>query len=283
MVKAPRHFLAAISDEPSALHGVRFIAQFLRPADDIAVTLLFIAPKPPDVEGAGRILNAALEKGNTALAKAEQLLREAGFRAEGIESKKLIARRDKALEIAAEAKRGLYDAVILGRRARAWFMDLIESSVSSDLLISGMETPLWIARMPEENRRGVLACVDDSQQSHNMVDHLGYILAPEDQDITLLNVYDPGTEDRILADLAFDRCFEILMNHGLDRERIHTKVLESYTPAKAILRHAAHGAYAAVGVGRTGEDRGLARRLFMGSVSRTLLKELTGAALLVHQ
>lgn len=283
MVKASRHILAAVSDEPSALHGVRFIARFLRPADDIAVTLLFVAPRPPDVEGAGRLLNTALEKGKAAQAKAGQLLLEAGFRAESIERKSLIARRDKALEIAAEAKRGLYDAVILGRRGRAWLMNLVDSSVSYDLLTSGIQTPLWIARMPEGGRRGVLACVDDSPQSHHMVDHLGYILAPEDHDITLLNIYDPGTEDRILADLVFDRCLEILTDNGMDRRRIHTKVLESYTPAKAILQHVAQHPYAAVGVGRTGEDQGLAGKLFMGSVSRTLLKELTGAALLVHQ
>lgn len=280
MVKAPRHILAAISDEPSALHGVRFISRFLRVTDDIAVTLLFVVPKPPDVENPGRFLTSSLARGKFSLDQAARLLVEAGFPSESVEQKNLFARRSKPAELAAEAVRGLYDAVVLGRRGHAWLMDLVEGSVSSDIVDTGLRVPVWIARMPGEDRTGVLACLDDSEQAFGMVDHVGFLLARESQPITLFSVLDPGHEDHARADALFKRAVGMLEQHGVGVERIHTKTVASANPAKAILAEAADGHYAAIGVGRTGENKGT---LFMGSVSTTLLKELTGAALLVHQ
>ena len=50
---------------------------------------------------------------------------------------------------------------------------------------------------------------------------------------------------------------------------------------KAILDEAEQGRYAAVAVGRTGAGQGLLEKIFMGSVSDTLFRELERAALWV--
>jgi nucleotide-binding universal stress UspA family protein len=72
---------------------------------------------------------------------------------------------------------------------------------------------------------------------------------------------------------------EMLVADGISPERIRFKVIHEANPGKAIIREAGTAGFAAVAVGRTGTGMGLLKKIFVGSVSRALFRELEGASL----
>lgn len=284
-----RHFLVTVSRDRSARYGVRFIQSFFSNKDDLKLTLYYTASRPPmgsempDFEERAeidRMYEQRERQGRKALAEARKYLIDSGFDREGIADKLHFRKGTTAMDIVQEGERGLYDAVVLGNRGLSWLEELMESSVTREMLERRLTIPLWMCRQPELGRENVLACVDDSEQTFRMIDHVGFVLAREPgQAVTLLNVYDPNSGDRVFAEELFTHCTEILTGHGVEPERIRTRVVESYNVARAVLRVAERDRFAVVAAGRTGEDRGFMRRLFMGSVSSTLYRKLVGAVL----
>ncbi|WP_029896369.1 universal stress protein [Desulfohalovibrio reitneri] len=288
-----RKLLVTVGREKGAPHGARFICDFFSDKEGLELTLYYTAPRPasstslPDYEERAeldRIAGLNARHGRAALARARSYLTSHGFPGDALTDKLHFRGESTAMDIVREGERGLYDAVVLGSRGVGWLESLVESSVSRDILDKRLTIPLWLCRRPEAGRRNVLACVDDSEQSFRMIDHVGFMLSQEPgQNVTLLNVFDPGSGDRIIAEELFARCGEILHSHGLAPERIGRRVIESRDPAKSILREADRQRHSVVAAGRTGADRGLVKRLFMGSVSSTLYSNLTGAVLWLVQ
>lgn len=284
-----REFLVTVSRDQSAQYGVRFISQFFSNKDTLDIALFYTTSQ--QVADQRMLSSNELAEQDRECKKQEQLGREAlekarshlilnGFNPKQIRTSLHFRRASTAIEIVQEGERGLYDAIVLGSRGLSWLETLLEDSVSHEILDKRLTIPLWICRKPEPERRNVLACVDDSEQAFRMVDHVGFILAHEtSQEITLLNIYDPHSGDRIFADAIFDRCEQILADNNIDPTRVHRKMLESYNISKGILDMATRHRFAVVAAGRTGEDKGFMKRIFMGSVSSELYKELTGAAL----
>ncbi|MEJ2025767.1 MAG: hypothetical protein P8Y00_12285 [Deltaproteobacteria bacterium] len=44
-----KHLLVTVSEQPSALNGIRFVGRFFSSKEEIKLTLLYIAPRPPAV------------------------------------------------------------------------------------------------------------------------------------------------------------------------------------------------------------------------------------------
>jgi len=63
--------------------------------------------------------------------------------------------------------------------------------------------------------------------------------------------------------------------------RISASAVEAFSPLKAIVREAEKGGYAAVVVARADKEKSLMDRLFMGSVTMALFREIQDAALWV--
>ncbi len=283
-----KHFLLSVSDSKASFWGARFLGDFLHDKDDVEVTV-YCSLAAPAVNGmpnyqerveADGLLERRQKAALAVLHKTTDFLHAKGFRKENLHHKLGRHRLSPAANILAEVKKGLYDALVLGRRGLGWLEELVENSVSRELLDRKGATPVWLCRLPEKGRRHVLACVDNSPQTERMVDHVGFILADQpEHEITLLNIYDPNSEDRMFAEVIFDTCKALLAENNYPLERVHTRIVESFTPAKAILEVLDEGQYAAVAAGRTGEDRGLRQRLFMGSVSSTLFRQVQGAGL----
>lgn len=283
-----KHFLLTVSADRTASWSVRFIADFFRNKQKCELTLFYTAriPEPPratlpsyeERQEMEQLQDARGKMGRRILQVARDALLASGFSGDNVHEKIHFCHYSKALDILKEGEDGLYDAIVLGRRGLGWVEELVESSVSHEILNMRGTVPVWICRVPQLGQRHVLACVDDSEQAMRMVDHVGFVLADEpEHDITLLNVYDPGSGDRIFAEEIFSRCKEILQENAIPPERVHTRMVESYNTSKVILRLAEN--FAVVAVGRTGEDRGLMRKLFLGSVSTTLYRQLQGRAL----
>jgi nucleotide-binding universal stress UspA family protein len=283
-----RHLLLAVSEDKSALHGLRFVSAFMDNRQGLRLTLFYTAPRPladqerfaayEEKQEAARQRQRSEAQGRKALAQARQRLLGMGFAEEQVETKFVFRRHSKIMDIILESAQGLYDAVVLGRRGLSWLEATVEDSVTTGLLQQeGLGFPIWICRKPDPERRNVLLCVDGSEASYRMVDHAAFMLGPQEHRITAFAVRKapaPGRDENMR-----EHCLQILAENGFPEERFAVKSVVASKPDRAILEEAHAGRYAVVGVGRTGMGRGMFKSMFMGSVSTTLLKELTGASL----
>ncbi len=284
-----RHFLITIGNDVNQLYGVRFVAYFLRDKSNVRLTLFNVVPDPPAVwaeERSHETLAAEEASFRRNIVKSEHILTECksilvqhGFQPGSIDTKHAAKGVSRVMTIVQEGEEGLYDAVVLGRRGTMRLEEILDESVSKGVLTEQITFPIWISREPEFGRRNVLLCVDGSAPGERIADQVGFVLADQPgHDVTLCYV-SPGAEARAEADEAFASAEAAMVRNGLDRQRISRKILDSARVAPAILREAADQRYAAVAVGRTGRGSGILGKLFMGSVSMALFKELREAAL----
>lgn len=287
-----KHLLVTVSEDQSAMHGLRFVGNFLHDKNDLKITLFLTAPSPTpaafEPEAASnaseeeRQLQLREQRSQTVIDKAREVLTRCGFAPGQIDSKLVFSRRSKVTDIAQEAERGLYDAVVLGRRGISWLEEALGESVSRGLLEETLSFPFWICRKPDVDRRNLLLCVDGSPPSLRMADHVGFMLAGQRaHEVTLYRIIRPNAASNRAAESIFEECHKLLLDNGLAPELINEKVAHESNVAQSILRTVEHDRYAAVAIGRTGVGGGLLTRMFMGSASSTLFRELSGAALWV--
>lgn len=287
-----RHLLVTLSTDMSALYGVRFVANFFSSPESLRLTFFYSESDPSShLAKSGDILYQELtcdmepdhSPVNGALEKARQLLCGKGFGAGRMEAKIVFKRYDKITDIILESEKGLYDALVLGRRGLTRLEEAFGNSVSRGVLEKHVGAPLWICRDSEEGRKNVLLCVDGSASSLTMADHVGFMLEHEPaHGIDLLTVVPhDGDEGRRQAEQALEKSMAALLENNIAEERIAARIVESRNVAKAILAEAEAGRYAVVAMGRTGVGQGRFPRLFMGSASDTLYQQLKGSVLWV--
>jgi nucleotide-binding universal stress UspA family protein len=248
------------------------------------ITLLYLTPKPPgrfEVDRETELQSKKSKaKGRKALNEVKGELLKSGFMEEQIFTRLRARRLSKVSEIIQEGSEGKYDAVVLGRRGLSWLEHAFDESVTQTLFEQAWDSPLWLCRKPDPERKDVLACVDGSDASHRMLDHVGFVLGQaREQNVTLLAVSRKGNVgDRVVEDILV-KSKETLVEAGVLSERIRFKVIHEANPGKAIIREAGVERFAAVAVGRTGTGMGLLKKVFVGSVSRALFRDLEGASL----
>ena len=279
-----RHLLVTVSERHDNLFGVRFVGVFFAQKEEVKVTLLYLTPNPPgrfDTDPGTQLQNKKSEAtGRKALNEAKQDLLKLGFKEEQVLIKLRPRMRSKVNEIIQEGSEGRYDAVVLGRRGLTRLEQTFDESVTGTLFEQEWGFPLWICRKPDPERKHVLACVDGSDASHRMLDHVGFILGQaRNQDVTLLAISRKGNVGEKAVEDILLRSKEILVADGISAERIRSKVIPETDAAKAIIKEAASERFAAVAVGRTGKAMGFLKKVFVGSVSRTLFQDLEGASL----
>ena len=285
-----KHLLLTVSEQQSGNYGVQFVGHFFSNKKDIKLTLFYAAPKPPAVWEGERTHETVSQseqyakqyenKGRKALEAAKKELVRSGFEHIGIGTKFQIRKVSKVMDIIQEGEKGLYDAVVLGRRGLSWLEEAFDESVSKGVLEKKVSFPIWICRKPELDRKGVLVCVDGSDEAYRMVDHVGFIMGQEkNQEVTLLLVNKPGATAKETAEVILSKAREHLLSNGFPAQMAKSKVLDAARVANAILEEAEQGRFAAVAVGRTGVGQGFLKRVFMGSVSEKLFQELEGIAL----
>jgi hypothetical protein len=290
-LKMERHFLLTVGDDLNSLYGVRFAGCFFTDRAEVRLTLLYVAPRFESMDPGEDVLQHQMdrrlakvyrEKGQAALDAGQKYLCDHGFVKEMMTTKLIAKRYGTVQDIVAEGHAGLYDAVILGRRGYSLFEKSFTNSVSRDILDRDLDFPIWICRRPEEGRKNVLLCVDESEPSLRIADHVGFILSQEEEHaVTLLHV-DSGEGKNV--ELLLEQARARLTENHIPQERIRTLVVRSTKVVKAILEEVEKGAYAAVAVGRGGsQPTGMLQRWFMGSRSMNLLEVLDKAALWVSK
>ena len=287
-----RHLLVTVSEQSSALYGVRFAGHFFSNKEALRMTLFYTAPRPPAVWEGERTHDSDRQseqqakqyeaKGLKALEEAKKVLIKLGFKQEQVGTKFQVRQRSKVMDIIQEGARGLYDAVVLGRRGLSWLEEVLDESVSRDLLETRVNFPIWTCRRPDIERRNVLVCVDGSDAAYRVADHVGFILGREERhEVTLFRVSKKEGHPDGDAESILEKSKAHLLEHGVPADRIKTKQVKAGSASRAILKEAEDGRFAAVAVGRTGAGQGLLGKLFMGPVSQTLFRELERAALCV--
>ncbi|MBA3031442.1 MAG: universal stress protein [Desulfobacteraceae bacterium] len=278
-----KHLLVTVSEQKSALYGIKFLGKLFSNKEDIKLTLLYTYSKSPVVWERGskekpftNQTHQYEDKGKKALEDASKALCDFGFKEKMITTRLDIRKSSKAGDILHEGAVGHYDAVVLGKRGVGWIEEAFEESVTKSLMKETFRFPIWLCKLPESGRKGVLLCIDGSEASYRMADHVGFVLAGQsDQNVTLMTVNpDKNEAEGMLAEAK-----QHLLKHKFPEEMIKSLVSKEKNAAKSILKEAKKGKYAAVAVGRREREPKLFKNMFLGSVSSVLFEDLAGASL----
>jgi len=288
-----KHLMVTISEDVNALFGLRYVFGFFTRRDLVRLTLFYVTPRPA---GGGfessapfcpprrdQATDSSCRQPPPALATARDWLLDMGFPEDRVEIKASPAKMGTVKDIATEAERGLYDAVVLGRRGFSWFDEIFADSVTHRLLWESISFPLWVCRNPMRHRKNVLLCMDDSEQAMRVADHVGFILKDEpEHGVTVFHNRAHGLPEGERIGDVMAKAGEALLRNGIEEERIDYLVKSSKDKAGLILQLAGQGEYAAVAVGRAGGKPDAMTNIF-GSTSLTLLRKLEGAALWISK
>jgi len=272
-----KHVLVTVSGQRSAFYSLRFLERFFTDRSQFRITLFADAPKVEPRRGERRDSGTATAR--KILSEAREQLLWAGFPEEMIDSRTQLQQLSTAMDIIQESERGGYDAIALGKRTISRLEEFLERSTTKEVLEKAALLPLWFCRPLEESCSGMLLCMDGSEASERMADHVGRILQVEpSQRITLFRVTDRAGAGK---GEALEKGRAILRGRGIPQENILTETAVSSHPGKTIADKAGREAYAVVAVGRTGRGSGALKKLILGSTSHHLFRELTRSTLWV--
>lgn len=199
-----------------------------------------------------------------ALAKASSLLQDSKMCVEQMITKTPKERYGTIKDILVEAETGLYDAVILGKRASytlQWMFERPADEIAKAAFRdNALEAPVWVCPAPKKGSKNVLVALDGSAGSLRAVDHVGYILANQEQhDITLMQVRNSGGPD---AERIFAEAMRILSEqYRIAPKRIETVQSWGINVAATLMAAAEKGNFAAIATGLQGEDGKVKKRI----------------------
>ncbi len=214
---------------------------------------------------------------------ARQILLDAGFPADSIETRLHERQKGIARDIIVEAGQG-YTALVVGRKGISRVRGVLLGSVATKLL--ERITTIPIVMVGREARPGkILIAFDGSGGSLKAVDCVGSLLGGSGYEISLTNVMRHEEKDRIaeaerFIAAGFDQAIERLISAGITRTCISTQIVTGApSRAEAIVKEADQGGYGTVVVGR----RGLSdvRDFSMGAVSNKVVQLTTRPAIWV--
>jgi nucleotide-binding universal stress UspA family protein len=178
-------------------------------------------------------------------------------------------------DILQEARKGRYDALVIGRRGIGKIEELFMGSVSSSILEICHDTPVWIID-GKVNSRKFLVPIDGTFNSLNAVDHLAYMLASNPgAEVTLFHsaallagktTADPkefhekwGKEwcDQHLdrPDSLFHAPRQLLVESGFPENNIFwLETFKGIDPSRQILRQALIDDFGTIVIGRRGSE-----------------------------
>ena len=277
------HFLVTISNDVRHLFGIRFVCTFFNNlTEDHQITLLHVSSiDRNDINRAlgsmwnrpGRDVDYQLTAGaRNAINSARELLLNRQMPEERILTKTFTEHYGKTNDILKEGEAGLYDAIILGRRASyalQWMFENPADETAQTIVKRLGSTPVWICPELETERKNVLLCLDGSDNSLRTADHVGYIIGPEiHQSITLFHV---ESADNPRPEEIFAGAESILLQHGIDHSRISQKAVRGRNIPAAIQAEVNRGKYAAAAVGFHGERERTANKEKLGGTTITRL------------
>lgn len=280
-----RHFLLAIRDE-SPSWGLRFLRQFFTDTESVVITLAYVPPRVYKGDSIDTVQTATLaQKGQVFLEENAQWIIERGFPAKGIHTKVLSNTAGVVQTIVQEAHKELYDAVIVGRRYLSWLERKYTTSVSRGILWESIDFPLWVSHAHEDGRKNIVFCVDCTESTTRMADHIGFIMGiAREHDVTLLHFESKGCD----SEQAFASARNALRANGVEDFRISTLSTTSMDISQSILRIADEEKFAVVAIameyGKQNSHGGIVfPKIIQNSVASELHENVKGFSLWVNQ
>ena len=182
-----RKILVAVDGSTYSYNCLRYLGHLFTDLADIHIHLLYVVPMgalPLGMEwlcDQDRIMSLSPTE-RRCYYSAKRFMQEAtlqlarrGIVAEQVSTQIKLARAGVAADIISEARSGLYDALLVGRRGLSKIEELIMGSVSVALAQGCYSMPVWIVD-GKVNSRKFLLTVDRSFNSLKAADHLGFIL-----------------------------------------------------------------------------------------------------------
>ena len=231
------------------------------------------------------------------LKKAVERLDRNGISAEQVTTELKLSTTNPAVEILHAARKGYYDALVIGRRGISKLEELILGSVSASLLEKCSDVPIWIID-GQVDSRNFLVPVDGSHFTLQAVDHLCFILQNNPHaEITLFHSTAMFSQTRELESgycprfLKGDWCkahkndkefyflapYQMLINSGFPAERIYRlETNKGMHASRQIVRQALIDDFGTIVMGR--RSREMKKGVF-GSVTEKVLAMSENAAI----
>jgi nucleotide-binding universal stress UspA family protein len=196
-------------------------------------------------------------------------------------------------DIALHAREGLYDAIVVGRRAYARGQEFLMDSVTAKLLKKCRLIPIWIVD-GEVSSSKIMLAIDGSEVAFQAVDHLSFMLSGNSEiKISLFHVVPAlgshceirfgkheGESDKFITE---GKCLDNFYAHlqkkfkegGINDDQVEIKIIEGkINVGKAILKEAEKGDYGTLVIGRSTMNKS-----FIRSVSKYVLDKTSNRAL----
>ncbi|MFV0421517.1 universal stress protein [Oleidesulfovibrio sp.] len=273
-----KHLLVTVSEHSAYSAGLRFACGCFDEPARVRLTLLYVMPPYEEASAEGAL---ARTKAQSLLDGAQAWAASQKIPFGNIETKALARQFGVLRDIIEEARKGLYDAAVVGSRYLSRLEQMYEDSVSRGLLWEAVDFPVWICHQPDAQRRNLLLCLDGDEASYRIADHAAFMLHDSPRhSVTLLHFRREGMDSKAVVDKGRD----ILLRNGMSAVRINTLVMDSTTPVESILRIADEDSYAVVAVGRNKRHPDtFFSRLFTQSVTLRLKENTQRFALWVSQ
>ena len=209
------------------------------------------------------------------LKKAVQQLGRNGIAPEQVSTEVKLSAASPAEEILHVARKGLFDALVIGRRGVSKLEELIMGSVSCTVFEKCHDVPIWIVDGQVDSRK-FLVPVDGSHFTLQAVDHLCYILKDNPYaEVTLFHsaamfaqkqelgmkycnrLLSPDWCDTHRTDKEFYFLAprQMLINSGFPPERIHRiETKAGMYPSRQIVRQAVIDDFGTIVIGRRSKE-----------------------------
>jgi nucleotide-binding universal stress UspA family protein len=209
------------------------------------------------------------------LKKAVEQLERNGIAPEQVSTEVKLSAASPAEEILHVARKGLFDALVIGRRGVSKLEELIMGSVSCTVFEKCHDVPIWIVDGQVDSRK-FLVPVDGSHFTLQAVDHLCYILKDNPYaEVTLFHsaaMFAQKQElgmkycNRLLSpdwcdthrddkEFYFLAPRQMLINSGFPPERIHRiETKAGMYPSRQIVRQAVIDDFGTIVIGRRSKE-----------------------------
>lgn len=296
-----KKILVAVDGSNYSYNSLRYLGQLFADLSDVYIHLMYVVPTASLPMGMGwlseqdRLLSLSPAE-RTRYYSAKRFMQEAvlqlgrrGISAEQVSTRIMLTKAGVAADIVCEARGGLYDALLIGRRGLTKIEELILGSVSATITQSCYSMPVWIVD-GKVNSSKFLVPVDKSFNSLKAADHMGFILRnnPYAQ-ISLIHLSsmlggDTDPDFGVLekqwgkiwcdqhlhcADAVFHGPEQMLIDRGVSAKQIfREQEAKALTPHGQIVKLSSGGHYGTVVIGR--RAKGVKKGFFRG-VSESVL------------
>jgi nucleotide-binding universal stress UspA family protein len=302
-----KKILVAVDGSIYSRKAIEYVVKMESVIKDLHYTLLNIHPKVSEFLVEDSSINSKARsslKNVTArnhensiriLNDAKSIMTKLGIDENRIEMVSRPAVKGTAKAIIDYGRKGLYDAIVMGRRGISRLAEIFIGSVTNSVIEHTSVTPVW-AVGGEVKSLKIMIAVDGSESALRAVDHVIFMFGENpDIRITLLHVM-PRLRD--YCEVRFEekedmleeainhgdkQCIDDFYSHaqkkikeaGLKKSQVDIKqVVSTINIGKSIVDEVKKGNYGTVVVGRRGADDSF----FLGSISRFVLDSVYNRA-----